>query len=385
MVVQRFWPRVGSLETRAGQLACGLADCNAEVTIVTARWHSHWPAEIYYHDIPVVRLGPPPSGRWSMWRWTRSLASWMEQHAEQFDVICVWGLMHEARIAIQVAAQAAGSQIPVVLVPERTGWHGDCFRQVQVSGGRGIKSACLRARAFVANSPSARRELEAAGYPRERIFDVPQGVPRSPLRTQQTQAEVRSLLADSNLALQLAAHAPLVVSTTRLADSHGWEQLLAAWSIVARQKVAARLWLAGETPAAAAVVQRTEALGLIGRVGLIGKFDDVEGLLTAADVHVAPAADGSPQAILEAMAAGVPSVAIDVPLNRWLLGDDPAGLLVPPENAAAFAAAIDRLLDDPALAAQLGAAAWQRAQAEFDLGKMVEKYLDLFESVRAKA
>ena len=84
-------------------------------------------------------------------------------------------------------------------------------------------------------------------------------------------------------------------------------------------------------------------------------FDDVEGLLAAADVHVAPAADGSPQALVEAMAAGVPSVAIDVPLNRWLLGDDAAGLLVPPENAAALAAAIARLLDDPALAARLGA------------------------------
>ena len=57
---------------------------------------------------------------------------------------------------------------------------------------------------------------------------------------------------------------------------------------------------------------------------------------------------------VEAMAAGVPSVAIDVPLNRWLLGDDAAGLLVPPENAAALAAAIVRLLDDPAWPRGLG-------------------------------
>jgi glycosyltransferase involved in cell wall biosynthesis len=67
------------------------------------------------------------------------------------------------------------------------------------------------------------------------------------------------------------------------------------------------------------------------------------------------------------------------------LGDDDAGLLVPPENPAAFATAINRLLDDPALAARLGTAAWQRAAAKFDLGKMVEKYLELFESVIAKA
>ena len=378
MVAQRFWPRVGSLETRAGQLACGLADCHVEVTIVTARWHSHWPTAIYYHGIPVVRLDHPPNGRWSMWRWSRSLARWTQRHARQFDVICVWGLMHEA----QTVVQAAGAQIPVVLVPERTGWHGDCFRQVQTLGG-GVKSACLQARAFVANSPAARRELEAAGYPRERIFDVPIGVPRLPPRTYQTQTEARALLAESNLALQLATHAPLVVSTSRLAVGRGWEQLLPAWSIVARQKVAARLWLAGEAPAAAAIVRRIESLGLSGRVGLIGMFDDVEGLLAAADVHVAPPADGAPQAIAEAMAAGVPSVAIDLPLNRWLLGDAAAGLLVPPENPAAFAAAISRLLDDSALATKLGAAAWQRAKTDFDLDKMVENYLQLFESMRA--
>ena len=385
IITQRFWPRVGSLETRVGQLACGLADRGLEVTIVTVRWHPQWPAGIYYHGIPVVRLGPPPTGRWRTWRWTRSLAHWLRRHAGQFDLVCAWGLMHEARTAVQVMAQAAGAQFPVVLVPERTGWHGDCFRQAYAFCGRGIKRACLRARALVANSPAARRELEAAGYPRERIFDVPPGVPLFPPRTPETRAAARALLADANSALQLPADASLVVSTGRLAAGRGWEQLLAAWSIVARQKVAARLWFAGEAPAATAVMARIEVLGLSGRVGLIGLFDDVEALLAAADLLVAPAADGSPQSLIEAMAAGIPGVAIDVPLNRWLLGDDAAGLLVPPQNTAALAAAISRLLDDPALAARLGTAGWERAKAEFDLGKMVEGYLELFESVRAKA
>ena len=83
------------------------------------------------------------------------------------------------------------------------------------------------------------------------------------------------------------------------------------------------------------------------------------------------------------MAAGVPSVAIDVPLNRWLLGDDAAGLLVPLENPAALAAAIIRLLDDPALAAGLGTVAYERAEAEFDLGKMVERYIEILERLRS--
>ena len=99
-----------------------------------------WPAEIYYHDIPVVRLHPPPRGRWSTWRWTRGLARWIERHADEFDVVCVWGLMHEARAVVHAVVRAklqtAQARIPVVLVPERIGWHGDCFRQVRISGGR---------------------------------------------------------------------------------------------------------------------------------------------------------------------------------------------------------------------------------------------------------
>src|SRR5208282_3615923 len=118
---------------------------------------------------------------------------------------------------------------------------------------------------------------------------------------------------------------------------------------------------------------------------LIGMFDDIEGLLASADVHVAPAPDGSPQAIVEALAAAAPSVAIDVPVNRWLLGDDAAGLLVPADDAAAFGTAILRLLDDPDLAERSGRAGWQRVEAEFGLGKMVETYLELFERLAKRA
>jgi glycosyltransferase involved in cell wall biosynthesis len=377
LVAQRFWPRAGGLETRAAQLACGLADCGVEITVVTARWHAHWPAEIHYHGFPVVRLSPPPTGPWSTWRWTRVLARWVKRNCDHLDLIVVWGLMHEARAVVQTALQSGGSP-PVVIVPERIGWQGDCFRQVRIAGGRSIKAACQGASAFVANSPAARRELEAAGYPRERIVDVPQGASLLPPRTFETQMEARALLAEANPDLQLALQAPLAVCTSSLEAGCGWEQLLPAWSVVAQQNTAARLWLASEVPAAASIAARIEALGLSGRAGLIGVFDDIECLLAAADIHVAPAADGAPLAIVEAMAAGAASVAIDVPINRWLLGDEAAGLLVPADDVEALAAAILRLLHDSELAERLGATGRRRAEAEFDAGKMVQGYWDLF-------
>ena len=137
MIAQRFWPRVGSTETRSAQLACELVDRGAEVTVVTARWHAEWPAEIYFHGLPVVRLDPPPTGCWRAWRWMRALARWLKRNEDHFDVVLVWGLMGEAQTAIE----AIGARVPIVLVPESTGWQGDCFRQARLRGGRSPAAA----------------------------------------------------------------------------------------------------------------------------------------------------------------------------------------------------------------------------------------------------
>jgi glycosyltransferase involved in cell wall biosynthesis len=378
MIAQRFWPRVGATETRAAQLACELFDRGVEVTVITARWHIEWPAEIYFHGLPVMRLGPPPTGRWRAWRWGRSLARWLKRNADHFDVALVWGLMGEARATIE----SIGARVPIVLVPERTGWHGDCFRQARMRGGQRLHTACRQASAFVATSPAARRELEAAGYPRKKIRDVQPGVTSLPPRTVETQAAARELLADASTLLQLTAHSPLVVSTERLAPDHDWECLLAAWPIVARQMPAARLWLAGEAPQAAEGAARINSLGIGTSVSLLGQFDDVAQLLAAADLHASPSQDGNLQSILEAMAAGVPSVAADVPLNRWLLGEAASEQLVPPGDAKAMATAIVRLLEDKEAAARLGAAGSERAKCAFTMEGMVDGYCRVLEEGR---
>jgi glycosyltransferase involved in cell wall biosynthesis len=375
MIVERFWPRVGGLETRAAELACELADRGVEITVVTARWHAEWPAEIAYHGLPVVRLAPPPTGRWKAWRWTRSLARWLRCNGDHFDVALVWGMLGEARAAIE----ALTPRVPVVLVPDGNGWQGDCFRQVRAAGARGMQRACRQAAALIAASRAARQELEAAGYSREKIHDVPPGVPALPPRTPVTRTAAREMLADASPALQLGARSLLAVSTTRLAAGRGWETLLAAWSIVARQRSSARLWLVGEAPQAAEVCARIDTLGLSQTAELVGKFDEVAQLLSAADLLVSPAPDGGPRPILEAMAAGIPAVAADVPVNRWLLGDDAAGVLVPPDDAQALAAAIVELFDDAAAAERMGNAGWQRVQREFTLTAMADRLCEVLD------
>ena len=118
---------------------------------------------------------------------------------------------------------------------------------------------------------------------------------------------------------------------------------------------------------------------------LAGAFDRIDDLLMAAQVVVVPRRQGrgSPT-LLEAMAAGLPVVASDLPDHRAWAAEGGA-LLVPPGDAPALAQALGRLLEEPDLAGELGAAGRQRAARDFSLARMAQEHLQLFTSLVSPA
>jgi glycosyltransferase involved in cell wall biosynthesis len=102
-------------------------------------------------------------------------------------------------------------------------------------------------------------------------------------------------------------------------------------------------------------------------------------LLAESDVFVLSSrSEGFPVSILEAMAAGLPVVASDVGGVSEAVVDDETGLLVPPGDAAALAAALERLARDPDLAARLGDAGFRRLRERFSWDAILKRWEQVY-------
>jgi glycosyltransferase involved in cell wall biosynthesis len=127
---------------------------------------------------------------------------------------------------------------------------------------------------------------------------------------------------------------------------------------------------------------RVRERGIERSVRFVGSRTDVPDLLRASDLFVHPSREeGFSNAILEAMAAGLPVVACDVGGNPEAIVDRETGRLVPPRNAWAFASAVAELLADPEKRKAMGEAGRHRATERFSLDRMVGEMESLYEAL----
>ena len=135
----------------------------------------------------------------------------------------------------------------------------------------------------------------------------------------------------------------------------------------------------GEGESRAEIEQLIRGLGLAGRVTLTGYVQKPELATALFDVFVlASDAEGLSLAMLEAMALKVPVVATDVGGAREVIGDNRFGFLVPPKAPDALAEAICRLIEEPAMAREMGERARNRVQERFTTQQMVRAYEALY-------
>ena len=152
---------------------------------------------------------------------------------------------------------------------------------------------------------------------------------------------------------------PVIASVKSLVPVRGFQFLVGAMPAVLEHHPGARLILAGDGPERGQLQQQVEALGLSAQVLFLGEVPNarVPELLRQVDVYVQPSLlESFGVSALEASAMAIPVVATAVEGGRDVVRDGETGLLVPPADSAALAAAILRLLDDRALGRSMGEA-----------------------------
>jgi glycosyltransferase involved in cell wall biosynthesis len=154
--------------------------------------------------------------------------------------------------------------------------------------------------------------------------------------------------------------------------------LLGAAAILGKRIPNLEFLLVGDGPLRPELELAVSNLGLSGQVRFLGERRDIPALLASMDVTVLPSfSEGLSNVILESMAAGVPVVAARVGGNPELVVEG-AGLLVPPKDDEALAAALGKLLADQALRERFARNARRHAVDNFTLDRMRRRCEDLY-------
>jgi glycosyltransferase involved in cell wall biosynthesis len=171
----------------------------------------------------------------------------------------------------------------------------------------------------------------------------------------------------------------------RLDEQKGVDVLLAAFETALRQAAHLHLVMAGDGPLRAYVEawQRRSPAGP--RVRVLGRTEDVPGVLSAADLFCQPSRwEGFCLAAAEAMAAGLAVAATDVAGLNEVVADNETGLLCPADDPSAFAANIVRLARDAALRSRLGAAGRRRVVERFGIERFVAEHAQLYREIKSE-
>jgi glycosyltransferase involved in cell wall biosynthesis len=262
---------------------------------------------------------------------------------------------------------------PVVIASVRDS--GDLWTSRQRLAQRAVS---LLADHVVVNAHAVGDVLAREGYDPAKITVIRNGIDTARFDAARDEGRIHRELG-------MAPGAPLVTVVSRLSrskefDFKGVRHFLDAAARVSAGFDDARFLVVGDGISRVELEQQAERLGLTRRVVFTGFRLDVPDVLAASTVAVLPSlTEGLSNSLLEAMAAGVPVVATRVGGNPEAVGDDEAGIIVPPGDDALLASAIGRLLRDRALRERLGRAGRSRVGRLFSIRRMVGDTEDLYQ------
>lgn len=175
----------------------------------------------------------------------------------------------------------------------------------------------------------------------------------------------------------------VVGTAANLIPYKGHEEIVDALALLhERWPCVMALWIGRDDGIAERLFEKARALGVVDHIMFLGPRSDVPQLLPAMDVLLSAShEEGFSNVILEGMAAALPVVATNVGGNPEAVLDGETGYIVEPRNPESIAAALEKLMQDPHQARQMGEKGAQRVRAEFSYEAMIKGLEGLYEEL----
>ena len=376
----RFDP-VGGMQTHTGELTRALDEHGVTQTVVTTRVPGAPRVERVGRRAQVIRLGLPVT---AFRQWYAVPAAWLVPRlAAHADLLHAH--LGEDLAVVPLALSAARLQgIPLVLTVHTSVRYTLAVRDVRSAvlkavGGWFEEQGERRADRVIALTPRLAALLTAHGIPPERVRVIPSGVRPALFRAPDVTDPPVDTDPPADTAPLDGLPRPRIVFLGRLHAQKNVDVLLRAAALL---RLPAQVVVAGDGPERRRLQALHRELRLGARVTFLGfvPHDRVPALLRDADVLVMPSRyEELGTALLEAMQCGLPIVATRTGGIPEVVGHETSGLLVPPGDVAGLAAAIDRLVGDPALRTRFGEAGRLRA-GDYRWDRLGDQVLDVYRS-----
>jgi glycosyltransferase involved in cell wall biosynthesis len=351
----------GGAEKQLALLARGLPHATFDVHVAVLTHSGPLEASLREANIPVKVIGK----RWKFdplayWRLRRKM------RALKPDIVHTWlfaanAYGRQAAASLGVRHIIAGERC---VDPWKAAW------QLAID-----RTLARRTERLVTNSTGVKEFYVGKGLPDDKWVIIPNGIAEA--KSQQPTSR-EELLAE----LGLPAGARLIGAVGRLWPQKRVKDLIWAADLLKTTRDDTHLLIVGDGPQRQRLERYSEQNQATDRIHFLGERDDVPRLMPHFDVlWLASEYEGQSNAVLEAMAAGVPVIATDIAGNRDLVLNDQTGYLVPVGDRFEFTRRTHWLLDDAALKQRLGDAGRQRVRSEFTVERMVERHAALYRQV----
>jgi glycosyltransferase involved in cell wall biosynthesis len=353
----------GGAEKQLSLLARGLPRDKFDVHVAILTHSGPLEADLRDANIPVTLIGK----RWKFdplcyWRLQRHIA------ALRPDIVHTW-LFAANAYGRQAAIQAGIKHIIAgerCVDPWKSSW------QLTID-----RALARRTERIVTNSTGVKNFYLSHGLPAQKFVVIPNGIAPAPVANAATREQ---LLTELNL----PAGTRLLGAVGRLWPQKRVKDLIWAADLLKTTRDDAHLLIIGDGPQRGRLERYRDQSLIIERVHFLGERDDVPRLMQHFDVlWLGSEYEGQSNAILEAMTAGVPVIATDIPGNRDLVIDGETGYLVPLGDRFEFTRRTHWLLDNESQRNQMGQAGRQRILTEFTVEKMVDRHAALYRELIA--